>query len=88
MKKIKLNGREVDILRAIDFATGTSGAALLERLQMERGDMVEIINTMMEVGYIETVPPSERVNPDSFNETMIEVNPSFVHDLKEAIVRR
>lgn len=88
MKKIKLSGREVGVLRAIDFNTGTSGAELLERTHMELDDVVDIINGLMEVGYIETMPPSGRVAPDGFEQTQLEVNPSFVHDLREAIIHR
>jgi hypothetical protein len=88
MKKIKLSGREVGVLRAIDFNAGTSGEDLLERTHMELDDAVDIVNGLMAVGYVETMPPSDRVTPDAFKQTMLEVNPSFIHDLREAIIRR
>lgn len=88
MKKIRLSGREGGVLRAIDFNIGTLGGDVLERTHIELGDAVDIVNGLMEVGYIETVPPSECVNPDEFVNTMLEVNPAFVHDLREAIKQR
>ena len=88
MKKIKLSGREVGVLRAIDFNAGTSGGDLLERTHMELDDVVDIVNGLVEVGYVETMPPSDRVSTDAFKQTMLEVNPSFVHDLREAIIHR
>jgi hypothetical protein len=88
MKKIKLSGREVAVLRAIDFTMGTIGAEILERTQIEPGDLLDLINSLLELGYIETSPPSEIIAPDALNETMLGVNPSFVHDLREAISRR
>jgi DNA-binding MarR family transcriptional regulator len=87
MKKIKLSGRELAVLRAIDFSTGTEGSAVLERTQLERGDLVDILNSMMEVGYVETNPVSQCVKPDLLHETMLEINPAYVHDLRAAIVR-
>ena len=88
MKKIKLSGREAGVLRAIDFNLGTSGADMLERTQMDPGDLVDIVGSLMELGYIETQPPSDCIDPQAFKETMIEVNPAFVHELREALIRR
>lgn len=85
MKQIKLSGRERSVLRYIDWATGTKGTELLECTRLEPEDLVDVLNGLMEVGYVEMVPYAERTDVDSFGENTFEVNPGYALDLRSAM---
>ena len=87
MKKIKLTGRELAVLRAIDYANGNTGAEIAERTHIAPEDIVDILNGMCDVGYLETVPPTEKVTEADFAAAHFELNPSYALDLKEAMRR-
>lgn len=88
MKKIKLTGREQAVLKAIDFSTGTPGDEVLLRTRLEVLELVEIVNGLLDAGFIECSPAAEHVAPDSFPSTMFDVNPSYALDLREAMTKR
>jgi hypothetical protein len=88
MRQIKLSGREIAVMKAIDFSTGTSGAEALEHTRLAREDLVDIVNGLMEVGYVECTPLRERVDEGCLDETIFEVNPSYALSLREALVKR
>lgn len=94
MKQIKLSGREVAVLRAIDPASGTDGADLSARTHIAPDDLLDILNGLAEVGYIEPfapgkeIPCSEPVPPAALSATRFEVNPSYALELKQAMLRR
>src|SRR5205823_1521674 len=73
MKKIKLSGREIAVLRAIDFSLSTGGYDILERTHIELHELTDILNGLMDAGYVETNPPSERVAADELQATLFEV---------------
>ena len=85
MKKIKLSGRERAVLRSIDFATGTSGEDIVTRTNMELEDLVDILNGLMAVGYVEVLPFAETTTAKALSAAMFEVNPSYALDLREAL---
>ena len=87
MKKIKLTGRELAVLRAIDYANGNTGAEIAERTHIEPEDIIDILNGLCDVGYLETVPPVEKVTPANYAGAHFELNPSYALDLKEAMRR-
>lgn len=88
MKKIKLTGRELAVLRAIDFSTGTPGADLVEFTRLSPEDLVDVINSLLDVGYLECQPAQEHVSEEVIHTTIFEVNPSYALDLREAMVKR
>jgi len=88
MKKLKFSGREAAILRVIDFTTGTPGAEIMERTCIDSDELLDILNGLLDVGYIETNPITERVSLDHLLDTIFEVNPAYAHDLRGAIARR
>lgn len=88
MRQIKLSGRESAVLRAIDFSLGTSGADIVERTSIDPDEVADILNGLIELGYAETVPPTESVTTASLPATMFEVNPSYAQELKAFLVRR
>ena len=87
MKQIKLSGRERTVLRAIDFATGTSGEELLERTKLAPEDLVDVLNGLMTVGYAEMRPYAEHTSIETLRETTFDVNPSYALQLREAMIR-
>jgi hypothetical protein len=89
MKELRFSGRETAILRAIDFANGTMGAEILIKTKIDAQEALDILNGLLDSGYIETNPPQqEHVELKLFYRMMFEVNPAFAHQLKKTMVRR
>ena len=86
-RPIKLNGREAGVIRAIGFGLGISGAEVQERMQMDGEALVDLLNSLLDMGYIETPGMSERVTAEGYAAEMFEVNPSYAAILKTAIRR-
>jgi len=87
MKQIKLSGRELAVLRAIDYATGSTGVEIREKTAIDGGDIAEILNALCEVGYVESFPPVEPITYLNYAETRFEINPSYAMQLKVAMRR-
>jgi len=87
MKQIKLSGRERSVLRALDFSTGNMGEELLEHTRLQAEDLVDVINGLMEAGFMEVAPYAERTCLESFRAAHFEVNPSYALDLRGAMAR-
>jgi len=87
MKQIKLSGREQAVLRAIDYTTGSTGAEICERTQIDGGDLADVLNGLCDVGYVETFPPVEPVTFLNYVCTRFEINPSYALQLKEVMRR-
>lgn len=85
MKIIKLTGREQTVLKAIDFSNGTPGDEILKITRLERGDFVDIVNGLMDVGYVECSPYKEHVSTDNSDDHLFEVNPSYALELRKAM---
>jgi hypothetical protein len=88
MKEIKLSGRERAVLRYIDWSNGTPGSELLELVKIEPGELVDVLNGLMEVGFIEVVPYADQTAIETFREQNFEVNPSYALELRTALQRR
>ena len=85
---MKFSGREAAIIRAIDFATGTIGAEILVKTRLDAQDALDILNGLLDAGFIETNPPQqEHVQRNAFYMMTFEVNPAFIHELRKALVR-
>ena len=85
MKQIKLSGRERSVLRYIDWNTGTNGGELLEMTRLEAEDLVNVLNALMEVGYVEMVPYAHQTDEATFRDNSFEVNPGYALELKAAM---
>lgn len=85
MKVIRLSGREQAVLRSLDFASGTKGAEIVEHTKLATDDFVDIVNGLMDAGYVECDPYREHVTEGDFSNTTFEVNPSYAHDLRSAM---
>ena len=88
MKKMKFSGREMAVLRAIDFSTGSTGSEIIERTNIDPDETLAIVNALMDAGYVETEPPQPRVEAFALFETQFEINPGYAHELKDALLRR
>lgn len=87
MKQIKLSGREMAVLRSIDYATGSTGKEIFDRTQIEGQDLADILNGLSDVGYVESFPPVEPITYLNYGDTRFEINPSYALQLKEAMKR-
>lgn len=88
MRKIKLSGRETAVVRSIDYAEGTPGLEIKQRTHIELEDLVDVINGLMDAGFVETIPPSlDHVTTGTFDSTVFEINPSYTLDLRAAMRR-
>jgi DNA-binding IclR family transcriptional regulator len=88
MKQIKLSGREMAVLRAIDYAVGSTGQEIHERTNIEGSDVADILNGLCDVGYVEVYPEVKLVTAETYAASRFEVNPSYWQHLKEAMRRR
>jgi DNA-binding MarR family transcriptional regulator len=88
MKQLRFSGRETCILRAIDFANGSLGAEIIHKTRLDAQEAMEILNSLLDAGYVETNPPQqEHVKIEQFDALHYEVNPAFAHELKKVMVR-
>ncbi|EDY17023.1 hypothetical protein CfE428DRAFT_5368 [Chthoniobacter flavus Ellin428] len=87
MKQIKLSGRELAVLRAIDYAIGSTGTEIRDKTFIEGQDVADILNGLCDVGYVEVVPVLEPITVQNYADARFEVNPSYALQLKEAMRR-
>lgn len=86
-REIKLNGRELGVMRTIGFGLGVSGAEIQERTNIETEDLCDLLNTLLDIGYLETPTMKERVTLEEMPAELFEINPSYAGDLKVAMRR-
>ena len=85
MKQIRLSGREITVIRFIGFGLSVTGAELLENTRLPADDLTDVLNAMMDVGYVESTPFAERTTIEAMPTTEFEVNSSYSHELKAAM---
>jgi hypothetical protein len=88
MRQIKLTGREAGVVRAIGFTESMLGTEIQDHVRMESEDLTDTLNGLITAGFVETIPYCEQVELAEMPVTAFELNPAYVHDLREAIVRR
>jgi hypothetical protein len=88
MRQIKLTGREATVVRAIGFAESMLGAEIQDFTRMEVEDVTDTLNSLMAGGFVESIPYYEQVELAEMPVTGFEVNPAYVHELREALSRR
>jgi hypothetical protein len=87
MRCIKLTGREVTVVRAIGFTESMLGTEIQDYTRMEMDDVTDILNGLISAGFVESIPYYEEVQLAEMPVTAFELNPSYVHELKEAVLR-
>ncbi len=75
------------VMRSIGFGLGVSGKELHDRTQIAPEDLCDVLNTLLDLGYVETTSMKERVTLAGFMTENFEVNPSYANDLKQAMRR-
>jgi len=85
MKRIKLSGREAAVVKAIGFSLATPATEVMKHTNLSREDIVDIVNGLMDVGYIECMPLREHLDEACLDERMLEMNPSYALALREAL---
>lgn len=91
--KLKLVGRELSVVRAIEHQ-GSTGQYLHERTSIDPADLLDILNAMIELGYVEAylhghnLPTMEPVPMGHLHDTRYEINPSYYLEIKKLLLRR
>jgi hypothetical protein len=88
MREVRLSGREVAVVRALGFAESMLGAEVLDSTHMELEDVSDTLNGLIAAGLVETIPYSEQIDMAEMPATAFEVNPAYVHELRQAIAHR
>jgi hypothetical protein len=88
MRTIKLTGREMTVIRAMGFTESLLGAEIHDQTHMELTDVTDTINSLMAAGFVESVPYYDQVETAEMPATAFEVNPAYVHELRQALIRR
>ena len=86
-REIKLNGRELGVMRTIGFGLGLTGLEIQERTNIDAEDLCDLLNTLLDIGYLETPAMKERVSLEEMPAETFEINPSYSGDLKVAMRR-
>ena len=85
MKQIRLSGREATVIRFIGFGLARTGTELLEDTRLEAEDLTDILNAMMDSGYVESTPFTEKTTVAAMPTMEFEVNSAYAHELKASI---
>jgi hypothetical protein len=87
MRNIKLSGREATVVRAIGFTEAMMGAEIQDHTRMDVEDVTDTLNSLMSAGFVETVPYYDEVQLAEMPVTAFELNPAYVHELRQALYR-
>ena len=68
------------MIRSLGFGLAINGAELQENTRL-----ADVLSGLMEVGYVESTPFTERTSPDALPTTEYEVNSAYAHELKAAL---
>jgi hypothetical protein len=88
MRHIKLSGREATVVRSIGFTDAMMGAEIQDSTRMEVDDVTDTLNGLMSAGYVESIPFRDEVQIAEMPVTAFELNPAYIHGLKQALYRR
>ena len=87
MRCIKLTGRESTVIRAIGFTETMLGAEIQDFTRMELEDVTDALNGLIAAGFVESIPYCEEVQLAETPVTAFEINPAYVHEIRQAIQR-
>jgi hypothetical protein len=84
--QIQLSGGEITILKAIGLSsTAMAGKFLIDRMEeVEAGELIDTLRGLLAMGYLLATKVNVRTLED-VQHTSFRVNPSYVHDLKDAL---
>ena len=64
------------------------GAEIQDYTRMELEDVTDTLNGLIAAGFVESVPYCEEVPMAEMPATTFEINPAYVHELRQALIRR
>jgi len=64
------------------------GAEIQDLSRMELEDVTDTLNGLIAAGFVESIPYSEEVQMADMPATAFELNPAYVHELRQALIRR
>jgi len=64
------------------------GAEIQDLARMELEDITDTLNGLIAAGFVESIPYAEEVQLADMPATAFELNPAYVHDLRQALIRR
>lgn len=73
------------MMRSIGFGQGITGAEIQERMAMRPEDLVDVLNTLLDTGYIETGSKKESVTLADYAPETYEINPAYSTDLRDSL---
>ena len=85
MKQIRLSGREATVIRSLGFGLAIPGSELLENARLALEDLVDDLNGLMDVGYVECTPYAEHTTAAALPDTEYEVNSAYAHEIKASL---
>ena len=85
-REIQLNGGEITILKAIGLSgSAMGGKFLLDRIEeVEAGEFIDTLDGLLAMGYLLATKVNIKTLED-VERTSFRVNPSYAHDLKDAL---
>ena len=87
MRRIKLSGRERAVLKAVGFADPIPGEEIRDYTQIPLEELTDVLNALLAAGFVESQPYREQITSAELTTTEFEVNPSYVHELKDAMLQ-
>jgi hypothetical protein len=87
MRQIRLSGRERAVVKAVGFAEATPGAQIQEHTRIPLEDLTDVLNALLAAGFVESEPYREEITAAELATMEFEVNPSYAHELKQAMFR-
>ena len=73
------------MIRSLGFGLAINGAELQENTRLAADDLADVLSGLMEGGYVESTPFTERTSPNALPTTEYEVNSAYAHELKAAL---
>ena len=87
MRKIRLTGREQNIVRVIGFAEGMLGAEIQDNVNMDAEVVTDTLNSLISAGLVESIPYRDQVELAEMPVTSFEINAAYAHELRDALYR-
>jgi hypothetical protein len=85
MRQIRLSGRERAVVRAIGFADARPGETIRDHTQIPSESLIDVLNALLAAGFVESRPYREEITAAELAGMEFEVNPSYAHELKQAM---
>ena len=64
------------------------GTEIQDLARMEVEDLTDTLNGLLAAGFVQSIPYTEEIQIAEMPVTAFEINPSYAHELREAIIRR